>query len=235
MNESWPVHTVVFDLDDTLYPEREFVFSGFQAVEEWLQEKHRVPGFADVARKIFAAGRRGKIFDEALPLLGMQPTPERVAELLEVYRMHQPRIGFFPDAAEILEWAGRHFQLALITDGYAAVQARKIRALGLEKYISRRVITDELGREFWKPSLEPYRRVMAQSPGPADGYVYIGDNPRKDFIGARQLGWRTVRVRRAEGEHADYQPIATEAAEAEIVNLLSLRQLLSPKAKAPSR
>ena len=114
-------------------------------------------------------------------------------------------------------------------------QRRKIRALGLEQFISCRVITDELGREFWKPSLEPYRRVMAQFPGPAEGYVYIGDNPRKDFIGARQLGWRTVRVRRAEGEHADYQPIATEAAEAEIVNLLSLRQLLSPKAKAPSR
>ena len=32
--------------------------------------------------------------------------------------------------------------------------------------------------------------------------AYLGDNPRKDFTAPRRLGWRTARVRRAEGEHA---------------------------------
>ena len=226
MDEILPVHTVAFDLDDTLYPEREFVFSGFEAVDKWLQEKHSVHGFADVARKIFYTGRRGKIFDEVLPLLGVEPKPNLLASLVEVYRTHEPTLTLFSDAREILEWAAPRFRLALITDGYAEVQARKIRALGLESLISCQIITDELGRAHWKPSPVPYRRVMANYPGPASGYLYVADNPRKDFIGAKQLGWKTIRMRRPEGEHADYLPTAAEAPDGEITTLLPLRQLL---------
>jgi putative hydrolase of the HAD superfamily len=221
-------HTIAFDLDDTLYPECDFVLSGFAAVDGWLRQTHSAQNFAVCAGKLYAAGRRGKIFDEALPLIGVEPTPGLVVKLVEIYRAHEPKLKLFPDAAEILGWAAPHFRLALITDGYAEVQIRKIRALGLESIISCRIITDELGRSHWKPSPEPYRRVMAQYPGPADGYVYVADNPRKDFIGAKQLGWRTVRVRRPGGEHADYVPTEAEAPDGEITNLLSLRQLVLP-------
>jgi putative hydrolase of the HAD superfamily len=231
MAEAPPVHTVVFDLDDTLYPESQFVLSGFCAVGEWLQEKHSVPGFAASAGKLFAAGRRRNIFDEVLPLVGVEPKSELVAKLVAVYRAHEPKLKLFPDAVEILGWAAPRFRLALITDGYAGVQARKIRALGLESVIPCRIITDELGRAQWKPSPEPYRRVMAQYPGPAGGYVYVADNPHKDFIGAKQLGWRTIQMRRPEGEHADYFPTAAEAPDGKITNLLSLRKLLLPGAQ----
>jgi len=56
----------------------------------------------------------------------------------------------------------------------------------------------------------------------------VADNPRKDFIGARQLGWRTVRVLRPAGEHAGYSPTPAEAADADITTLLTLKQLLRP-------
>jgi putative hydrolase of the HAD superfamily len=233
MIEPRPVHTIVFDLDDTLYPERDFVLSGFAAVDAWLRETHGAQKFAETAGELYTAGHRGKIFDEALPSIGVEPTPKLVAKLVAVYRAHEPKLKLFPDAAEILGWATTQFRLALITDGYAEVQIRKIRALGLESIISCRIITDELGRAHWKPSPEPYRRVMAQYPGPTDGYVYVADNPRKDFIGAKQLGWRTVRARRPGGEHADYVPTAAEAPDEEIASLLSLRQLLSPGDDGP--
>ena len=63
MAEPAPVHTLVFDLDDTLYAERDFVISGFHAVDLWLRERRGVKGFAEAAGKIFAAGRRCRIFD----------------------------------------------------------------------------------------------------------------------------------------------------------------------------
>lgn len=226
MTDPWVIHTLVFDLDDTLYPEGDYVLSGFAAAGRWLQ-KHRGAGrFAEAAAALFAAGRRGKIFDEALPMVGVDPKPELVRELLTVYRDHVPVLAPYEDAADILAWAGGGFRLGLITDGYAAVQARKIRALELESRISCRVITDEIGREFWKPSEEPYRRVMAQHSGPADGFVYVADNPRKDFIGAKALGWRTVRVRRLRGEHSAYEASSVEAAEIEMPDLGHLRTLL---------
>lgn len=228
MTELWQIHTLVFDLDDTLYPEREYVLGGFQAVAAWLSGNLKVTDFAESARDLFERGGRGKIFDEALTLHGLQPKPELVTRLVDVYRAHEPKLCLFPDASEILEWAASRYQLALITDGYSAVQARKIRALGLEAIIPCRIITDELGREFWKPSPEPYRRVMAHYPGPAAGCVYVADNPRKDFIGAKQLGWRTVRIRRPGGEHAAYEASEVEAADAEITDLRLLKAMLTP-------
>ena len=227
MAKPWRVHTVVFDLDDTLYPERDYVLSGFGAVDKWLEETHGLSGFAVLAGRHFEAGSRGKIFDECLPLVGRRAEAELIARMLAVYRDHEPAIRLFPDADRALErttQAGRN--IALITDGYAGVQARKIRALGLESRITCRIITDELGREHWKPSPEPFRRVMAAFPGPQAGYVYVGDNPRKDFIGCRQLGWRSVRMRRPGGDHATYVATAMEAAEVEVADCDALMECL---------
>jgi putative hydrolase of the HAD superfamily len=226
MSERWPIHTLVFDLDDTLYLERDFVLSGFGAVERWLRSERGVEGFGERAGRLFAKGARGHIFDAVLVELGLDAAAVEVEHLVAIYREHEPAIALLPDAIATLAWAGPRFQLGLITDGYAAVQARKIRALGLDAHIPCRIVTDEWGRECWKPSPEPYRRVMRHFPGPEAGYVYVGDNPRKDFLAPRALGWRTVRIRRAGGEHAGYAAAAEEEAEHEIASLDELPALL---------
>ena len=232
MADPWAINTLVFDLDDTLYPERDYVFSGFRAVGEWMSDRHGVSGFGTRAQARFAGGERGRVFDSTLADFGMEASPALIGELVEVYRNHQPRINLFPDAFVALEWASGRFNVALITDGYASVQEKKITALGLERWIPCRIITDALGRHNWKPSPAAYRAVMDFFSGPAGGFVYIGDNPRKDFIGARRLGWRTIRIIRPEGEHANYQPAAHEAAEIEITSLDDLDRLLAEKCNA---
>lgn len=232
MTDPWPIHTLVFDLDDTLYPEVEFVHGGFEAAGGWLKKTYGMDGFAAESSRLFAAGRRGKIFDEVLLSLGLEPKSDLVAALINEYRQHEPHLTLFIDAKEILEWARSRFQLALITDGYAEVQKRKICSLGLEARIGCRIITDELGRQFWKPSPEPFRRVMTQLAGEAGGYLYVGDNAHKDFLGPRELGWRTVRVQRPHGEHTSYSGMANESAECEIKSLLELRTLITTKPKS---
>lgn len=227
----WSCNTMVFDLDDTLYPERDYVFSGFDAVDAWLRVKQGRNGFAVQAKARFEQGSRGRIFDEVLPVMGLHPARELIAAMLQAYREHIPQIALYPDAAEALKWADGQFNLALVTDGYAGVQERKIKALGLENRIPCRILTDTIGREFWKPSPEPFSRVMAHFPGPADGYVYVADNPRKDFIGPRQLGWRTIRIRRSGGEHATSAATSAEAADHDITTLTELIPLLEPAAQ----
>lgn len=229
MADPWSIHTLVFDLDDTLYPERDYVFSGFRAAGEWMSDRHGVSGFGTRAQARFAGGERGRVFDKTLADFGMEASPAMIGELVEVYRNHQPQINLFPDAVGALEWGRSRFNLALITDGYASVQEKKITGLFLERWIPCRVITDTLGRHNWKPSPAAYRAVMDIFPGPASGFVYIGDNPRKDFIGARQLGWRTIRITRPEGEHANYQPAAHEAADIEITSLDNMDRLLAER------
>jgi putative hydrolase of the HAD superfamily len=229
MTSVWRVHTVVFDVDDTLYDEKQFVEGGFAAVDAWLQARHGAVGFESAARRIFASGRRGRIFNEALESLEMPAMPEFIAEMIEVYRGHSPKLQLLPDAEIALQWAmDSGLQVALITDGTASVQRRKLKALDLDHRISCQVVTDELGgKEFWKPHPAAFLRVMDAYPGKRGGYVYVADNPRKDFIAPRQLGWRTIRVRRPGGEHASCEASAGENADLEVETLTALPTILA--------
>lgn len=230
MDSRWPIHTVVFDLDDTLFSESEFVISGFRAVGRWLQENKQLTGFAGEAERLFAAGHRGQVFDEALARLGAAAEPSLVQQLVAVYREHAPKLTLLADAREILAWAEKKFRLALISDGFLAVQERKLSALGIKERFAVVILTDALGRAFWKPSPEAFQRVMRQMPGPADGFVYVADNPRKDFIAPKMLGWKTVRIRRRGGEHACYEAALAEAAQAEIKDMGELASLIATAA-----
>jgi len=235
MAEPWPVHTVVFDLDDTLFAERDYVFSGFQAVDEWIRRERQVTGFAVTANRRFEAGDRGKIFDQTLLELGVTGETGLVDELVRVYRTHRPKLRLLPDALTALEWTRPRFALALISDGYLEVQQAKAAALGLESRLDTLVFTDVWGRKHWKPSPRAFQHVMERHRGSPGGYVYIADNPRKDFIAPRQLGWRTMRVRRPGGEHGDYLARPDEAAELEIADLFGLDRCLEPTEPGKAR
>ena len=52
--------------------------------------------------------------------------------------------------------------------------------------------------------------------------VYIGDNPLKDFIGARQVGLSTLRIRRKGTLHHDLKRLDEEEADAEYESLNDL-------------
>lgn len=226
--EPWAVSVVVLDLDDTLYLERDYVLSGFRAADAWLVKTVGIRGFIEAATGCFLRGVRGTIFNQALEELGRPPEPSLVTELVKVYRAHVPDIALLPDAVDALSWLKDRCRLALLTDGYADVQRRKIRALGLEHRIPLRIVTDDFGRAFWKPSPHGFRHIMDQLGGAPGHFVYVADNPRKDFIGCRQLGWRTIRVRRPGGEHAGYDSSVAEMADVEVSSLTELPRVIQP-------
>jgi putative hydrolase of the HAD superfamily len=213
---------IVFDLDDTLYPEREFVLSGFRAVEAWVRNQYQLEGFYQAAAKEFEQGARGNIFDLALRHLGIESTPELLKELVHIYRGHAPVISLFPDAKEALIRVQQSSWLALITDGYHETQAKKVSALGLEKFLQHVVYSDLLGRAFWKPHPSSYEQVMKRFQCVGGDCVYVADNPNKDFITAKKLGWQTVRVRRPGGEHSHITLSPEYEAHLEISNLNQL-------------
>jgi putative hydrolase of the HAD superfamily len=192
---------LVFDLDDTLYAEREFVLSGFAAVDQWLQDERGIVGFFPEATRLFAAGRRGRIFDEALESLGICAPAELVLKLVAIYRGHKPRLTLFTDARWAIERFHGHFKLGLITDGYAETQRNKVAALEIGGLFDCIVYTDDLGRENWKPSPMAFRLMMNQLGVEGHECIYIGDNPVKDFLAPNELGWLTVMISREGGEY----------------------------------
>lgn len=188
----------VLDIDDTLYLERDYVRSGFCAVGLWLAENRNVEDFSERAWDLFETGARGNIFDTVLEDLGIF-NKDFINELVHLYRAHYPDISLQSDAMKFLKRYKRD-DLAIITDGYSCAQWAKIRALNLEQYVDKIIITDDWGKEFWKPNPKAY--ALAQGGRSPEECVYIADNPLKDFDVPAKLGWATsVRIRRKESLH----------------------------------
>src|SRR5258707_4394601 len=185
----------VFDLDDTLYLERAYVQSGFQAAGAWAERELGVRDFSQRAWREFERGCRGDIFNRVLAFYGF-PKGRALPELVRAYRSHTPSIALLPDAAHCLSALRPHGYLAMITDGAVDSQQNKVRALGLDRTMDLVVLTAALGLDFSKPNPRAFAYVQQQFAVPPECCAYIGDNPVKDFITPRGLGWRTVRVRR---------------------------------------
>jgi putative hydrolase of the HAD superfamily len=189
---------IVLDLDDTLYLERNYVRSGFQAVDHWLKIYRSFEGFFDEAWSLFESGARGTIFNMVLEGRGLRDA-NLVKDLINVYRSHMPLISLESDAVEFL-CSYRLEELALITDGPAISQWAKIKALNIEKYIGTIIVTSDLGSNYSKPNPASFERIQ----GTLDGNecVYIADNPLKDFIAPASLGWMSsIRIRRTGSLH----------------------------------
>lgn len=218
---------VVFDLDDTLYPERDYVRSGFEAVAAWASEtwgESRQVVF-DELWAMFEAGIRHDTFDRWLAQHG------RAAEdrpgMIEVYRRHRPRLSVYDDVVPTLDDLRGKTRLGVITEGYRTVQEAKLDALGLRPRFDKIVLLGEDERTEWKPSRRPFDRWLAGGAIAPEESVYVGDNPAKDFPGARRAGWRSIRIRRDDGLHKDEEPAPGEAPpDREAANLRSLLSIL---------
>ncbi len=191
---------IAFDLDDTLYLERDYVRSGFRAVAEDAVAGTSVP--ADEASKFlwdgFLAGVRGSSFNDLLARYPEVAAQRSVPDLVRVYREHPPTIDFLPGAEALLqEIQGLGVPLAVITDGPLASQAAKAEALGVARYADPVVLTDAWGQDFWKPHVRAFEHVAERFALPHDRLVYVGDNPLKDFHAPTALGWRSARLRLA--------------------------------------
>jgi len=217
-----PIKALVFDMDDTLYPEREYVESGLRAVDEWLRRTRGIAGFRDAAAEAFAAGERRRVFDAALERLGAKAEPSLVAAMVEAYRAHRPDIRLSEDAEAVLRRLAPSVRTGLISDGYLPAQERKVEALGLAGRLHCVLLTETLGRDCWKPSPVPYER-MSEALGVApEECAYVGDNAAKDFVAAKRLGWTTLQLLRQGGLHAGDPPDAAHAADYRIVDLRTL-------------
>ena len=223
---------VAFDLDDTLYPEREFVHSGFTAVAQHLDDLGLIDAesFFTTATSLFSAGARGNIFDLALERLAVVFPPARLGELVRVYREHQPQIRPFADSPQLLKFLkAKGVVLALISDGPCPTQQNKLNALGLEAYFDHLVFTGAHGEDWGKPSPRAFLEVMGQSGVPAAACVYVADNPGKDFFGPNRLGWHTIRVRETIGLYYSENPPPGGEPEETVESFTVLRdRLLAP-------
>lgn len=194
-------YCIVFDLDDTLYMERDYVRSGFYAVGKHLSMRYGIKGFASLAWKEYECGKRGDIFNRVLDHIGYKKNKKIISELVEVYRAHEPSIVLEPDAVECLAKLREKAFIAIITDGPMTSQKRKVEALFLDCMVDKVIYTAMLGEGKEKPATDSFELAQKAAKTTSDMCAYIGDNPNKDFEGPLTMGWRAIRIRRVGAHH----------------------------------
>jgi putative hydrolase of the HAD superfamily len=215
---------VVFDIDDTVYLERDYVRSGFAAVGAWAGAELGVVDLGDRAWARFEAGGRGRIFDEVLAACGVRANGSLVSQLVDVYRSHVPAIELLDDVRAWLATCPADVALAVVTDGPRVSQRAKAAALGLANWADPVVLTDELGPAMGKPHPGAFEHVEVATGMDGAACAYVADNPAKDFAGPQARGWRTVRVRRPGGLHTEVA--SRDDVDAEITDFAGLDEAL---------
>ncbi|WP_298569849.1 HAD family hydrolase [uncultured Aliiroseovarius sp.] len=215
---------LVFDLDDTLYLERDFAFSGYDHLEGWMRSRVGRNGFGRTCEHLFKSGERRRIFNRACAHLGIEDTTELIAELVDEYRNHPPRIELCPDAQRFLQTHQGPF--GLITDGPEPMQRAKIAALGVDRLIEHLCPTGAWPEGYGKPHPRAYE-LMERLAADHQQMVYVADNPAKDFVTPKARGWLTVQIERPGGVHAPNAPDEEHAAAVRITSLDELDALIS--------
>jgi putative hydrolase of the HAD superfamily len=188
------IETLLFDLDDTLYLESEFIASGYRALAQYLSARFGLH-FEAILHAMMTthavSGRRA-----VLPMVIERfPVPGIVlSELVGVYRKHNPSIHLLPGYAQLLKRLRKRHRLGILTDGLPEVQMRKITRLGLDRMVDHVVCTWDHGPENGKPSPLGFAVMLDKLKSEASRAVYIGDNPDKDGVGAHAAGMRFVQV-----------------------------------------
>lgn len=186
---------VIFDLDDTLYSEKEYVRSGYHAIANTITQVEQME------EKLWKAFEQKKsAIDEVLVSEGIY-TEELKQKCLSVYRFHQPNIHLYKGVKEILcQLRVDGYKLGVITDGRAEGQRAKIRALGLEELVDHIIVTDELGGvEYRKPNKTAFEKMQKLLDVPFAEMCYIGDNIKKDFVAPDILGMKTFLINNYNG------------------------------------
>ena len=204
------IEAVIFDLDDTLYHERTYAFSGFTAVSIGFEEAlGPAQASARRMRELFDTDARGRVFDTVLAE-ARHPDPlveekdgEIIQRMVSVYRSHSPSITLCEDADKVLMRLSGKMKLGLITDGPVAMQECKVEALGLGTRMDRIILTGELGPGRGKPDPLSFEMIARELGVSHSRCVYVADNVSKDFVAPNQLGWLSIRISRTLGVYQD--------------------------------
>ena len=179
---------VIFDLDDTLYSEKEYVRSGYHKIAAVI------PQVDNAAEKLWT------LFEEKKPAIDELLKQENILSeevkqaCLHAYRYQIPDIHLYEGVAEmIMEFKLQGLKIGIITDGRPEGQRAKLQVLGLEAVVDEIIVTDEFGGpEFRKPNPKAFETMKERLGIEYAEMCYVGDNTKKDFIAPKELGMRSI-------------------------------------------
>ncbi|WP_179319856.1 HAD family hydrolase [Winogradskyella helgolandensis] len=172
---------IVFDLDDTLYNELDFLKSAYKSIAIFVEPND----WKALYSKMFSLYRcKVNVFEFVANTYKIE-----ISLLVEMYRSHKPSIQLFDGVLEVFDAIkSKNGKIAIVTDGRSKTQRAKLENLGVLNYLDKIIISEEIGTE--KPNSANFIAVEKALAGTT--YYYIADNLKKDFVAPNTLGWKSV-------------------------------------------
>lgn len=198
LERGFQLKALIFDVDDTLYIEKDYIRSGFTLLCKVLKAKG-VEADVDSFVACFSTNASEAI-EKYLKSLRCY-TEALHKELLQLHREHIPNIQPFPNVEPLLQkLKAMGIPLGIISDGTALAQNNKLIGLGLKHYFDYIVFSDALGGAHCrKPCDVSFRYIQKQMQIPFENMLYIGDNCDRDFYPVNHLGMRGLQLLNEKG------------------------------------
>lgn len=190
------IKVVLFDLDDTLISEDEYVRSGYRHLAKVLAKKYLI-NQENIYKDLYSLYKENteKVFNRFLDQYNIKYTKEDILFLVNEYRNHLPNIHFYEDVLETLDKLKQNdIKIGIISDGYLSTQYNKARVLNLYNIFDKVIFTEELGREYWKPHPKAFVLMKEYFNVEYKEIIYVGDNPQKDFYIKKLYPINTIRI-----------------------------------------
>jgi len=210
---------ILLDIDNTLYAYDQCHEISIRRVFQYLKENIQVENIENIyteAKRIVhielaetaSSHNRLLYFQKMCEILKLNP----FAYALELYNIYWDSflgsMKVFDGVEDFFNKVSSSTKICFVTDLTAHIQYRKINSLGLFQYVDYIVTSEEVGKEKPHPYmfLSALKKLNLQS----NEVCMIGDNFKKDIIGASLLGIKSIWLNREGKQEVYNQSCITE-------------------------
>lgn len=197
---NWDNYKIIgFDLDGTLYKEKEFIQQVYKEISKYLATLTEKPMqdiyFYMLGRWIEKGSSYPFIYEETIQQFGILNKGEIIKKCLQIYRNFSPNLRLSKNVAKILDIISKEKLIFLVTDGNAVLQRKKFHSLQLQRWFSEEntIFTGELGIKYYKPSVEALKYIRITHIKPKN-VLFIGDR-NIDVEFAKNAGFDSILVK----------------------------------------
>jgi len=155
-----------------------------------------------VAKGLDEVDLREKHMNDVFKLLGLEDGAKELAEFH--CKTTMDGIIIYPDAIRVLESMGEKHRLCMITNGPPNWQREKLEKLDITKYFEEIIVSSEIGHH--KPSPKIFEEMTRRMGVEPSEIIYIGNDYRKDIVGANGAGWSTAWINREKEVIEEVEP-----------------------------
>jgi putative hydrolase of the HAD superfamily len=195
------INAVIFDLDNVLYDEKDYFYAAFNKIAAYLSERCSIP-----QEKIFEklvndfqnkTSMYPRLFNDLIADCGLDQ--KLISEILILFSSIEPDLKLYSGSEDLLlNLKKQNIKLGLVTNGSVETQKNKVKLLNVERFFDSIIYAREVGVGKEKPDPEAYKLMLADLGAKPGEAICVGDNPFTDFLGARKLGIKTVRLQSGE-------------------------------------